>query len=92
MKEKYVTVSKIIQVATHVAIHNEMVIYRCLPNNKNMDTLKFRLSLAQGLMENTVLLFLILYMAVCHLSRRLRDSQSDISWSVFPPQERRQNL
>jgi hypothetical protein len=28
-----------------------MVIYQCLPNNKNMDTLKFKLSLAQGLVE-----------------------------------------
>jgi hypothetical protein len=28
-----------------------MVINQYLPNNKNMDTLKFRLSLAQGLME-----------------------------------------
>ena len=35
----------------NVAIHNAMVIYRCLPNNKNMDTLKFRLSLAQGVVE-----------------------------------------
>ncbi|PNF34159.1 hypothetical protein B7P43_G18264, partial [Cryptotermes secundus] len=36
----------------NVAIHNVMVIYRCLPNNKIMGTLKFRLSLAQGLLEN----------------------------------------
>jgi hypothetical protein len=28
-----------------------MVIYQCLSNNKNMDTLKFRLSLAQDLVE-----------------------------------------
>jgi hypothetical protein len=34
-----------------VAIHNAMVVYRCLPNNKNMNPLKFRLSLAQGLVE-----------------------------------------
>jgi hypothetical protein len=27
-----------------------MVIYRCLPNKKNTDSLKFRLALAQGLM------------------------------------------
>jgi hypothetical protein len=33
----------------NVAIHYAMVVYQCLPNNKNMDTLKFRLSLAQGL-------------------------------------------
>jgi hypothetical protein len=25
--------------------------YRCLPNNKNIDSLKFKVSLAQGLME-----------------------------------------
>jgi hypothetical protein len=47
-----------------VATHNTVVIYQCLPNNKNMDTLKYRLSLAQGLVENTVRLFLILYMAI----------------------------
>jgi hypothetical protein len=35
----------------NVAIHNTKVIYRCLPNNKNVDTLKFRLSLAQGLFK-----------------------------------------
>jgi hypothetical protein len=35
----------------NVAIHNAMVIYRSLPNNKNMDTLKFRLSQAKGLVE-----------------------------------------
>jgi hypothetical protein len=35
----------------NVAIHNTMVIYQCLPNNKNMDTLKFKLSLSQGLVE-----------------------------------------
>jgi hypothetical protein len=34
-----------------VTIHNAMVIYQCLPDNKNMKPLKFRLSLAQGLME-----------------------------------------
>jgi hypothetical protein len=28
-----------------------MVIYQCLPNNKNIDSLKFRLSVAQGLVE-----------------------------------------
>jgi hypothetical protein len=28
-----------------------MVIYRCLPNNKNIDSLTFRLSLAQDLVE-----------------------------------------
>jgi hypothetical protein len=35
----------------NVAVHNAMVIYRCHPNKKNIDTLKFRLSLAQGLVE-----------------------------------------
>jgi hypothetical protein len=35
----------------NVAIHNAIVICWCLPNNKNMNTLKFRLSLAQGLVE-----------------------------------------
>jgi hypothetical protein len=35
----------------NVAIHNAMVIYQRLSNNRNMDTLKFRLSLAQGLVE-----------------------------------------
>jgi hypothetical protein len=34
-----------------VAIHNAMAICQCLPNNKNMESLKFRLSLAQGLVE-----------------------------------------
>jgi hypothetical protein len=35
----------------NVAIHNTVVICRCLPDNKNMNPPKFRLSLAQGLME-----------------------------------------
>ncbi|XP_021913223.1 piggyBac transposable element-derived protein 4-like [Zootermopsis nevadensis] len=35
----------------NVAIHNAMVMYRCVPNNKNIDTLRFRISLAQGLVE-----------------------------------------
>jgi hypothetical protein len=35
----------------NVTINNSMIIYRCLPDNKNMDTLKFRLTLAQGLVE-----------------------------------------
>jgi hypothetical protein len=35
----------------NVAMHNAMVTYQCLSNNKNIDTLKFRLSLAQGLVE-----------------------------------------
>jgi hypothetical protein len=34
-----------------VAIHNSVVIYQCLLNNKNTVSLKFRLSLAQGLVE-----------------------------------------
>jgi hypothetical protein len=33
------------------AIHNSMVMYRSLPDYKNIDSLKFRLSLPQGLME-----------------------------------------
>jgi hypothetical protein len=28
-----------------------MIMHRSLPNNKNVDSLKFRLSLAQGLLE-----------------------------------------
>jgi hypothetical protein len=35
----------------NAAIHNSMVIYRSHPNKENMDTLQFRPSLAQGLME-----------------------------------------
>jgi hypothetical protein len=35
----------------NVAIHNTLVIYQCLPDNRNMNTLKFRLSLAQDLVE-----------------------------------------
>jgi hypothetical protein len=35
----------------NVAIHNSMVIYRSLPEKTHMDTLKFRISLAQGLVE-----------------------------------------
>jgi hypothetical protein len=34
-----------------VATHNTMKIYRCLPYNKNMDTLQFRISIAQDLVE-----------------------------------------
>jgi hypothetical protein len=34
----------------------------------------------------------ILYMAVHQFSRRLNNSQRDISWSVFPPRKRRQDL
>jgi hypothetical protein len=33
------------------AIHNAVVMYRSFPNNKNIDELKFRLSLAQGSVE-----------------------------------------
>jgi hypothetical protein len=33
-----------------VMVHNAMVMYQSIPN-KNRDSLKFRLSLAQGLME-----------------------------------------
>jgi hypothetical protein len=35
----------------NVAIHNSMVMYQSLPNNKNIDSLKFTLSIAQGLVE-----------------------------------------
>jgi hypothetical protein len=35
----------------NVAIHNSMVIYQYHPNKETMDTLQFRLSLVQGLME-----------------------------------------
>jgi hypothetical protein len=42
---------KLLKRLFNVAIHNAMVIYQCFPNNKNMDTLKFRRSLAQDLME-----------------------------------------
>ncbi|XP_023725727.1 piggyBac transposable element-derived protein 4 [Cryptotermes secundus] len=35
----------------NVAIHNSMVIYRSHPNKQNLDTLQFRLSLVQGLVE-----------------------------------------
>jgi hypothetical protein len=35
----------------NVAIHNSMVIYQSHPNKEKMDTLQFRLSLVQGLME-----------------------------------------
>jgi hypothetical protein len=34
----------------------------------------------------------ILYMAVRQFSRRLNDSRKDVSWSVFPPWGRRQDL
>jgi hypothetical protein len=42
---------KLFKQLLNVAVHNAMVIYRCHPNKKNIDTLKFRLSLAQGLVE-----------------------------------------
>ena len=35
----------------NVAIHNSMVIYRSHTNKQNLDTLQFRLSLVQGLVE-----------------------------------------
>ncbi|XP_021941441.1 piggyBac transposable element-derived protein 4-like [Zootermopsis nevadensis] len=35
----------------NVAIHNAMVMYRCVPQNKTLDTLRFRILLAQGLVE-----------------------------------------
>jgi hypothetical protein len=44
-------VREIVQAVTDVAIHNSMVIYRSHPNKEKMDTLQFRLSLAQGLVE-----------------------------------------
>ncbi|XP_021913795.1 piggyBac transposable element-derived protein 4-like, partial [Zootermopsis nevadensis] len=35
----------------NVAIHNAIVMYRSVPNTKKIDTLKFRILLAQGLVE-----------------------------------------
>jgi hypothetical protein len=75
-----------------IEIHDAMVIYRCLPNNRNLDTLKVRLSLAQGLVEE--------HGSAVHCPVYGRPSlepppkrlTQHISWSIFPPQERRQNL
>jgi hypothetical protein len=64
----------------NVVIHNSMVIYRSHPNKEKMDTLQFRLSLAQGLLEKR------------GSGVRLNDSRKAISWSVFPPRGRRQDL
>jgi hypothetical protein len=51
MKEMYQVVFKLFRRLLRVAIHNALIIYRSLPNNKSIDSLKSRLSLAQGLME-----------------------------------------
>jgi hypothetical protein len=40
----------------------------------------------------SVLVFLALYMAFHQLDCHLKDSQSNISWSIFLPKERRQNF
>jgi hypothetical protein len=75
-----------------VAIHNAMVMYQSLPNNKNIDSLNSGFHYHKASWKSTVLVFLILYVAVHQLSRHLKDSKNDISWSVFLPPERRQNL
>jgi hypothetical protein len=76
----------------NIAIHNSMVIYRSHPNKEKTDTLQFRLSLAQGLMEKRS-------SGVHHpvhghrsVQPRLNDSRKGISWSVFAPWGRRQDL
>jgi hypothetical protein len=54
-------------------------IYCSLPNNKNIDSLKFRLSVAQGLMKKnkTVPVFLILYISIQQLNHHQNDSQKN---------------
>jgi hypothetical protein len=73
-----------------VAVHNAMVIYWCLPNNK-----KHRLTNIQAftstLWKSTVLEFLVLYIAVHQLNHHLKDLQNDIFWTIFQLQERRQD-
>jgi hypothetical protein len=75
----------------NIAIHNNMVIYRSHPNKEKMDTLQFRLLLAQGLMEkhgSGVLRFVHGRLSVQPPPKR----RKDISWSIFPPLGRRQDL
>jgi hypothetical protein len=93
MKEGYQVVREIVQaVNIHTECsHNSMVIYWSHPNKEKMDTLQFRLLLAQGLMEKHG------SGVLCPLHGRpsshcLNDSRKDISWSVFPPRGRRQDL
>jgi hypothetical protein len=76
----------------NVAVYNAMVIYRSLPENKNEDALKFRVSLGKASWKNTVQVYLVLHMAVHQFNCRLKDSQNDTSLSVFLPLEITQNL
>jgi hypothetical protein len=73
----------------NVEIHNTMVMYRSLPNNENIYSPKFRLSLTQGLMESNCSGDL---RPVHQLNRHPEDSQNDISWNTFLPPEGSQNL
>jgi hypothetical protein len=51
-KERYKAILfKLFKRLLSVAIHNTMVMYHLLPHIKNIGSLKFRLSLAQGLVE-----------------------------------------
>jgi hypothetical protein len=75
-----------------VAVYNTMVMYRSFSNNKNMDPQKFRLLAEQGMWKIIVLVFLTLYMATHHLNHCLKDSQNNISWSIFLSLGRRHNL
>jgi hypothetical protein len=50
MKDRYQVMFEIIRLLK-VAIHKEMLMYLSLENNNNIDSLRFRLSPAQGLIE-----------------------------------------
>jgi hypothetical protein len=88
MKEGYQVVREIVQAVIQCSDPQQYSNCRSHPNKEKMDTLQFRLSLAQGLVEERG-------SGVCHpvqFSRRLNDAREDISWSLFPPRGRRQDL
>jgi hypothetical protein len=69
-----------------------MVIYWCLPNNKTMDTLNFRLSLAQGLMEKHDSAVPRPVYGCPSLEPPPKRLTEQHFLDIFPPQERRQKL
>jgi hypothetical protein len=93
MKEMHFVVIEISHIRLlSVAILNSMVMYQSLSNNKNIESLKCRLSLSQGLVEKHGFVFLLLYTAIHKPNVHPKDSQNNISWSAFLPPRRRQYL
>jgi hypothetical protein len=78
----------------NVAIHNAMVIISVSPRQQKYGHTKVQTLISTRPRGKTRFSCSssCIGAAIRHLSRYLRDSQSNISWSIFPPEERRQNL